>query len=159
MKKALSLFLVALLVFSFSVFPAYAADGDEDPLTAINNIIALWDDPYGSVFPTIVADQGYYCFDWLNSQEFKDVWTVGSGNTGSAEFRSALGGNNLLLGKQYYTGGGGSFNGPVRGVLLEKIQVLRLKFPLSRIRPILPISTCPPRPIILLQTITITNMK
>lgn len=94
MKKALSLFLVALLVFSFSVFPAYAADGDEDPLTAINNIIALWDDPYGSVFPTIVADQGYYCFDWLNSQEFKDVWTVGSGNTGSAEFRSALGGNN-----------------------------------------------------------------
>ena len=90
MKKALSLFLVALLVFSFSVFPAYAADGDEDPLTAINNIIALWDDPYGSVFPTIVADQGYYCFDWLNSQEFKDVWTVGSGNTGSAEFRSAL---------------------------------------------------------------------
>ena len=60
MKKALSLFLVALLVFSFSVFPAYAADGDEDPLTAINNIIALWDDPYGSVFPTIVADQGYY---------------------------------------------------------------------------------------------------
>lgn len=49
MKKALSLFLVALLVFSFSVFPAYAADGDEDPLTAINNIIALWDDPYGNV--------------------------------------------------------------------------------------------------------------
>lgn len=32
MKKALSLFLVALLVFSFSVFPAYAADGDEDAL-------------------------------------------------------------------------------------------------------------------------------
>ncbi len=42
MKKALSLFLVALLAFSLSVFPAYAADGDEDPLTAINNIIALW---------------------------------------------------------------------------------------------------------------------
>lgn len=89
MKKALSLFLVALLAFSLSVFPAYAADGDEDPLTAINNIIALWNEPR-SVFPTIVADQGYYCFDWLNSQEFKDVWTVGSGNTSSAEFRSVL---------------------------------------------------------------------
>ena len=129
MKKALSLFLVALLVFSFSVFPAYAADGDEDPLTAINNIIALWDDPYGSVFPTIVADQGYYCFDWLNSQEFKDVWTVGSGNTGSAEFRSALGGNNLLLGKQYYTGGGGSFNGPGAGRVTRKNTGSTVKIP------------------------------
>ena len=79
MKKALSLFLVALLVFSFSVFPAYAADGDEDPLTAINNIIALWDDPYGSVFPTIVADQGYYCFDWLNSQELKTFGPLEAG--------------------------------------------------------------------------------
>lgn len=129
MKKALSLFLVALLVFSFSVFPAYAADGDEDPLTAINNIIALWDDPYGSVFPTIVADQGYYCFDWLNSQEFKDVWTVGSGNTGSAEFRSVLGGNNLLLGKQYYTGGGGSFTGPGAGRVTQKNTGSTVKIP------------------------------